>query len=203
MVSVLIIVCCAIAENANDLASLTASDNICGPRCVQWILQSYGKSADLTTLVQETQAETFREGASLAALAESLERRGVYTSSVHSEAANALLWDHPLLVHMVADEASLGHFVVLQPSNSAFGSGTVWDGLREFRKWSREDTRRHSGNVLLTSAEPIDVSKVRHRDGASVSFAKSIVVLAAGAAGLLAIRRRHRLYVICSTGELV
>jgi hypothetical protein len=53
-------------------------DRVCGPRCVQRVLEHYGYEVELIALVSEIQGADLGRGSSMAELARSLEACGVH-----------------------------------------------------------------------------------------------------------------------------
>lgn len=130
------------------------SDRVCGPRCAWLVLRYYGHDVDLMDLVREIQWPEFERGASLAAIQDSLERRGVHTSALWIAPTARLHWGHPVIMHLESNSLG-GHFVVRGPSQSP-DHDVIWttiDGSNPLPVESRRAGR--SGYVFLTSPEPI------------------------------------------------
>ena len=109
--------------------SRPAGDLVCGPRCVQYLLRHYGQEEELTELVQEIQWPDLEAGASLAAIDEVLQGRGVFTRAVRLPAAGRLKWKHPAIIHLAQSQpAEMGHYVVWLPSSTPHRAD-VWAGL--------------------------------------------------------------------------
>lgn len=57
--------------------SRAAGDLVCGPRCVQYVVQHYGGDENLTDLVREIQWPDLEAGSSFDSLKDALAKRGV------------------------------------------------------------------------------------------------------------------------------
>jgi hypothetical protein len=132
---------------------------ICGPRCVKHVLKYYGHDADLSDLVREIQWPEYQKGATMAALAKSLERRGVHVRAVVLPKAAPLEWAYPVILHFVGEP--IGHFTVLTPSN---GGVTLWINERRDESFSSGVCfKNRTEIVLLTSDHEItddDLSRI-------------------------------------------
>ncbi len=117
------------------------TDMVCGPRCVQFILEHYGIKEDLIDLVKEIQWPDFEAGASLGAIEAALRKRGIYTCALRMDPKDRLAWSAPVVLHLKGQTA-IGHFMVWWPDAAqAFG----WEEL----------AGELSGTILLTSSAPI------------------------------------------------
>ena len=147
----------------------TDGDFICGPRCVSFLLEYYGRpSPELIELVKALQWPRLEQGASLASIERELNQRGVYTFALKVGKEARIVWPEPVLVHLKGDAAG-GHYVVLLPPNKGVND-KVWVGLGGFRVGpSRDLARRRSGYLLLTSKKPIvdPMKSVASMDGLS------------------------------------
>lgn len=127
---------------------------ICGPRCVQFILQHYGIQADLIELVKEIQWPDFEAGASLAAIQDALQKRGIHACAMRIDPQSRLRWNDPVLLHLKGD-TEVGHYVIRLPSGKP-DRETLWVGLGCKEEVLPEKLSvEMSGVILLTSAEPI------------------------------------------------
>jgi ABC-type bacteriocin/lantibiotic exporter with double-glycine peptidase domain len=143
-----------IEETKNET---NVGDVICGPKCVHFLLDYYGKEQeDIIRLVREIQYPEWREGATLSKVAESLEKRGIYTFAMKIKPSARLVWKYPVIVHLSPrPNEQIGHYVVWLPE-SRDNDLRIWNGdegmqNHQERTWSKE----RSGAVLLTSPEPI------------------------------------------------
>jgi ABC-type bacteriocin/lantibiotic exporter with double-glycine peptidase domain len=132
-------------------------DTICGPKCVRFLLDYYGKEQEyIIRLVREIQYPELFEGATLSKVAEALEKRGIYTFAMKIKPSARLVWKYPVIVHLYPrSEEQIGHYVVWLP-DSQDNNVRIWNGDQgiqnhQERIWSQE----RSGAVLLTSPEPI------------------------------------------------
>jgi len=133
-------------------------DLICGPKCVQKILQIYGKEdEDIIRLVREIQWPEIRKGSTLANVAQALEKRGIHTFAMQIKPSARIVWHNPVIVYLNPKPGEeIGHFVVWLPESEEELVG-IWDtnkGVQQKneRTWSKE----RSGGLLLTSLEPIN-----------------------------------------------
>lgn len=132
------------------------ADNICGPRCVQFVLRQYGFNAELQELVREVQWPALEEGATLDSMTQALQRRGICTCVLKLDPSTRLAWRYPVIIHLRGNKGFLGHYLVLLPR-----SGTdEADEYVEFTGVSHYPSsaihERMSGVVMLTSPVPID-----------------------------------------------
>ena|GEM_PF-3531482 len=132
-------------------------DLICGPKCVQEMLRLYGKeNEDIIRLVREIQWPEVRKGATLANVAQALEKRGIHTFAMSISPSARIVWQHPVIVHLNPKPGEeMGHFVVWLPESQG-DTVRIWNmsvniQQENERLWSKE----RSGAVLLTSPEPI------------------------------------------------
>lgn len=131
---------------------------ICGPRCVKYVLDFYGKgnNEELADLVRELQWPDFNRGASLRDLGEALNRRGIYTMAVTGNRGFCVEWEHPVIVHFGEDSSNLGHFVVLLPSEDD-KRARVWSGLAGISDVPKKEiVEKSMGAILLTADHPIN-----------------------------------------------
>lgn len=140
---------------SDDTQNAVGGDNVCGPRCVQFLLRYYGKEEpELINLVRSMQWPDIEQGSTFECINNTLRKTGIYTLPVHINTDVKLCWSAPVVVHLKAQEGVPEHYVVWLPS--AGPGAEVWDGLRgagpvDEKKFA--DLR--SGNVLLTAAQPI------------------------------------------------
>ena len=100
-------------ENAN------VGDQICGPKCVCYLLDYYEKPEDIVSLIRELQWPDFRRGTSLKNLADALEKRGIFTSVLQVSPYSRIVHSEPVIVHFKPEsEGDLGHFAVWLPSSN-------------------------------------------------------------------------------------
>ncbi len=132
------------------------SDMVCGPRCVKFILRSYGQEVDLIELVKEIQWPDLEAGASLDRIERSLNVRGIYTKAVRFAPDRRLTWPHPAVLFTDEGNPPSGHYVVTSPEAESGSDDLIWAGVEGWRRgrWN-EITRGFAGVALLTSPEPI------------------------------------------------
>ncbi len=152
------LVCSGIGINADAtepaVSPRSRGDVVCGPRCVQYVLQHYGIDSDLIDLVKETQSD-FEAGASLATLDDALRRRGVFTAALKLSPNAILQWPQPVLMHLSPETEGMGHFVVWLPTTDGSRS-QVWNGLSGTQTGLESVlSKKRSGYVLLTAAAEI------------------------------------------------
>lgn len=145
------------APRGGELPSKEANNVVCGPRCVQRVLQHYGQKVELIDLVIELQGAAIDRPANLADMKSALERRGVYAMGVRVRSIDRLAsldWTGPVITHFSADG---GHFRVIFPARSDANSTCVWDGLAGATMLPIAEIATESSGVhLLTSGLPID-----------------------------------------------
>lgn len=143
---------------------ISAGDFVCGPRCLLYVLRQMGDSSDLELidLVEETQWPNLANGSSLASLAEAARLRGLRSESrfIRPRELKNIDWPYPIVLHLTGpivggsnrSDKRIGHFVVLELTESTASTATVVDGLRG-RTTLRWDTMESlaSGYVLLFS----------------------------------------------------
>ena len=147
----------ATARAEAPAARLSAdSDMVCGPRCVKFILKSYGQEADLIDLAKEIQWPDLEAGASLDRIEQSLHARGIHTKAVRFAPGRRLNWPHPAVLYTDEGNPPRGHYVVSAPDGGSESDDLIWAGVEGWRRgrWD-EITRGFSGVALLTSPNPI------------------------------------------------
>jgi len=128
-------------------------DLICGPKCVLEILRLYEKEdEDLIRLVREIQYPDVRKGATLANIAQALEKRGIHTFAMGISPTARIVWQYPVIVHLNPKPGEeIGHFVVWLPESRG-DTVQIWNMYARVqqeneRLWSTE----RSGTILLTA----------------------------------------------------
>jgi ABC-type bacteriocin/lantibiotic exporter with double-glycine peptidase domain len=169
-------------------------DRVCGPRCVQFVLQRCGKPhVDLVDLVREIQWPDIEAGASLGALGRALEARGLHTAAIKLEPEALLHWPEPAIVHVRPANSQGDHFLVWLGSPGRH-EVQVWDGLLGVRTDSlREHLATRTGPVLLVSRSSIaDPASAARMPWNTVPILLALVALLV-CAGYFArvLRRRH------------
>lgn len=135
-----------------------ANEMACGPRCLDYILRFYGKTAEFTELVEELQRGDVCRATTLLALRECLLDRGIAVEAVRCEPGDLRLfdWPEPAIMHLKGERGATGHFVVVVPSAHARGYLQVWDGIYGTGEMPAKKIEQTStGYLLLTSASPI------------------------------------------------
>ncbi len=137
-------------------SSILLDDRICGPRCVQYLLEYYElESEDLVDLVREIQWPEVEKGASLDRLEQALRDRGLSTASIRIPENATLRWHFPAVVHLEEKGASFGHFAVWLPESEG-DHVEVWSGREGLLPMRQSDfSKLFTGVALLTSREPI------------------------------------------------
>ena len=173
----------AFATEPPATRSRDASDMVCGPRCVRFILSRFGKEVDLIDLVKEMQWPNLEAGASLEQIRSSLNARGIHTEAIRFSPDRRLRWPHPVLLFEDEADRSQGHYVVLVPGDPSESDALIWGGLEGWRRGRWEEvTRGFSGVALLTSPDPIS-----NADAAVRQLPTSRLVRIAGLAAVGAI----------------
>ena len=133
-------------------------DLLCGPRCVQFLLQYYDiEEPGLQEIVRETQWPRVEAGTSLGSLKRFVESRGLHTAAVRISDVSRLSWDYPVVVHWgeATSPGAVGHFVVWLP-RSTTETMYFWNGLHGVQSLDVHQFARYaSGVVLLSSVAPI------------------------------------------------
>ena len=141
-------------------------DTVCGPRCVQAILRSYGHEADLIDLVRELHTDGVEQGTTLGQMRDTFRSRGLHAEVVHLPEGATLTWPEPAILHLKPLPASgaasaprvpppaLGHFIIhLGDTN---GTSTIHDPLTGTLHGPRAELQQQmSGDLLLVSQHPI------------------------------------------------
>ena len=137
-------------ENAN------VGDQICGPKCVCYLLDYYEKPEDIVSLIRELQWPDFRRGTSLKNLADALEKRGIFTSVLQVSPYSRIVHSEPVIVHFKPEsEGDLGHFAVWLPSSNG-KTVHYWNTDGKVSEVSERKWREKGADaVLLTSSCPI------------------------------------------------
>ena len=154
----LAVVACKFSSAADAPATKArdGSDMVCGPRCVRFLLNRYGRDVELVDLVKEIQWPDLEAGASLEQIQKCLNSRGIHTSAIRIAPDRRLRWPHPAILHIVAGDSPMGHYVVQVPGETPSSDALIWAGLEGWRRGRWEEvTRGFSGVALLTSPEPI------------------------------------------------
>ncbi len=155
---------------------------ICGPRCVQFVLDYYGHEEGVIEIVREIQWPHLSRGCSLADIEDALRKRGIHTQAIRLESRATLDWPHPVILHLSAGRNEMGHFVVWLPCSTG-GAADIWDGgLRIRQVAQRSLSEQRTGFALLTSPKPIDNADCAVES--SDSAAKIVVWLAVLCAGI-------------------
>lgn len=130
---------------------------ICGPRAAHRVLEYFGNTESLLSIVDEMQPSP-KEYVSLGDIVKCLEKRGLHVHLLRAGSAVRIDWKWPVICH-VAD-TDPGHFVVGYPL--VRGSiRHVWWGPGEIKSYS-EDTfaEQRSAYVALISPKPITENDV-------------------------------------------
>lgn len=133
------------------------NDVICGPRCVGFLLEYYGRPEPLDRLVREIQSPDFEKGATLAQVDGALRTRGIFTAPLRLAPDAVLASPYPVVIHLRQETGgpSVGHYALWLPGSNE-GECLVWSGLPGLQAGPWDKLRpRMSGVVLLTSRGPI------------------------------------------------
>jgi hypothetical protein len=140
-----------------QLISSDGGDVVCGPRCLQYVLDYYDApgSNDLLALIKEVQWPHIESGASVAAISRVLTDRGIDSTAIELAPSDLvdIVWPHPVILHFKPHPNSnheLGHFVIWLPVQSPVRTH-VWNGLSASEYVSSSELQnRLSGIALLT-----------------------------------------------------
>ncbi len=154
-------------------------DTVCGPRCVQAILRSYGHEAELIDLVRELHTDGVEKGTTLGQMRDAVRSRGLHAEVVHLPEGATLTWSEPAILHLKPrgtgvppvspgtdtgarrpshapriPPPALGHFIIhLGDTN---GTSTIHDPLTGTLHGPRAELQQQmSGDLLLISQHPI------------------------------------------------
>ena len=121
------------SQAITDGTAQNVGDIICGPRCLKFLLEYYqkDKKVELIDLVKEVQWPAIESGASLKALKQSLESRGIYTRIVKASFDSEFQKNFPVIVHL-SRQGELGHYIIQLPQ-SVEGRQVFWVGLDGFK----------------------------------------------------------------------
>ena len=146
-----------IGKRAEEHPPLPELDVFCGPRCVDFVLQYYGKTEIFSDLVREIQWPDVERGCSMDAMKTSLERRHVHTLALRRLPGTILNWNRPVIVHLHRNgDPTLGHYVVWLPSSTA-RTIRIWNGIHGLQEVPIDEfLSEMSGVVLLTSLTPVE-----------------------------------------------
>ena len=133
-------------------------DTVCGPRCVQALLRSYGQEVELIDLVRELHTDGVEKGTTLGQLRDALTQRGLHAAVVHLPAEATLTWPEPAIVHLKPlGKQTMGHFIVYLGEDH--GTATIHDPLTGTLHGPRAELQQTmSGDLLLVSKSPITPS---------------------------------------------
>ena len=155
-----------IGEEPESSTGKVYRDNVCGPRAVLHVLRHYGQDASLFDLVKECQWPDFEKGSSMDSLAKALEKRGIYTASLHLKDGlkSDLVWPGPMIATLSTGNMPF-HYTTL--INASDGTLNCIEDFPIF--FSRHHTEYKSYiYLLLTSNKPISQSDIgiliQHQD---------------------------------------
>lgn len=129
---------------------------LCGPVCVQFILEYFGIHENLVAVAAETAANDVT-GSSLANLQRAIERHGLHTYAISINDDLDLRWSGPAIVHF-SPAADLGHFVVQLPSDAG-GDCSIVDHQGIHNCTPSALAKMRSGAVLLVSDKRISMQQ--------------------------------------------
>lgn len=129
--------------------------SVCGPRCVQAILEHYGQHVELVPLIGEMQGGLPEQGCSLRDVQDALERRHIYCLALQTDALSFPEWPNPVIVHYKQD-----HFAILEETNGVYAK--TRDGVDMEPAWQLipKVMLKQSGALLLTSDSPIQTGRL-------------------------------------------
>lgn len=184
------------STNSNQRNGKVYRDKVCGSRSVVCVLRHFGQDADLAEIIKECQWPDYEKGASVFALSQALQKRGIY--SVVLELSNGLksgfVWPEPIIATISTSESTL-HFTTLLPNPD--GSWRYSEDFSFFVSGSHDDPSSYK-HLLLTSSVPISQDSIRiaieslNRGGASSVIAIVAICFTILAAFLLVLKTKHR-----------
>ncbi len=143
-------------------------DKVCGPRCVQALLRSYGHDVELIDLVRELHTDGVEKGTTLGQMRDALRQRGLHAEVVQLPEGATLTWAEPAILHLkpLLPQASgaasaprvppstMGHFIIHLSADD--GTAKIHDPLTGTLHGPRDELRQQmSGDLLLVSQHPI------------------------------------------------
>jgi len=139
-----------------------ARDVYCGARAVQFVFTFFDRSYDddLYKLAHTLDFDNLEGSVPISSLKNALERNGIFAEAVRVPPTllPQLRWKFPIILHLRYDDlgAAIGHYIVWLPTSNSHELH-IWDGLNG-EQVADFDTMmvKMSGNLLLTSSEPID-----------------------------------------------
>ena len=164
-------------------------DTVCGPRCVQALLRSYGHDVELIDLVRELHTDGVEQGTTLGQMRDALRSRGLHAEVVHLPEGATLTWPEPAILRLkpLPTQASraasapgvppqpLGHFLIHLGDNA--GTATIHDPLTgTLHGPSAELRSQMSGDLLLVSQNPIPPA-TEFAEAARHPWPPSVIVL--------------------------
>lgn len=140
------------------------ADNICGPRCVSFLLNHFGRPTDVLQLVTEIQHGNPARGSSLSDLTSALKHHGLHCLPVQIPAGNSFRCCFPSIVHLEPHhDQSLGHFVIQMPAARTTASIRMWKGLSGFFEGPDDAfPEARSGAILVVADRPISIDSDLH-----------------------------------------
>lgn len=137
-------------------------DNVCGPRCVWFLLNWFDRDCELVDVIRETQWPDVEKGTNLAKLKAALEGRGLIAVGIEMQRPALLASHYPGIVHLKADGQTLGHFIVIPPHETDVGDLlTVWDGLSGWRQVDRSSIENRMSPIeLFVAPGPVEVQTI-------------------------------------------
>lgn len=152
------------ADESRYLAMLN-----CGPRCVYFVQQSFGKEQSLISVIDSMKSSATTSGHSVGSVCDQLKSHQIFCVAVKSPTGNLIEWPHPMIAMVKLDGQINNHFVVILPETTndivfywdgQFGYGTTT--VRNFKK-------RFQGVLILTSDKEIDLEMLNVRLASSSS----------------------------------
>ena len=130
---------------------------LCGPKCINYIMEHYGKHA-LDPLEMTTHLEDFdnERGTTMRSIALFLEQHGLKTRLIYIGRQSRIDWPNPVVVHLETSN-NQKHFVTRIPDDSLSNECvSFFDGVSRIRRLPIAEWRElRSGYALLTSTAPI------------------------------------------------
>ena len=127
-------------------------EQICGPRCVEYILNAYDRPTELTDLIYAMQGGQADRMVSAAMIAKTLENKGIHTRILKLDPPSIPDWPHPTVLHLINASGS-GHFVISVPGDAGHAV-MFWDGGTFHEELPEPQRNGLTGVVVLTSPEP-------------------------------------------------
>jgi ABC-type bacteriocin/lantibiotic exporter with double-glycine peptidase domain len=182
---------CLLTLPVNQQATIS-SDNACGPRSIQFLLQYYQQPpSSIFTIVRECELN-LEKGMSLSQMCKELQRRNIAARAVELPRGALIASPSPsiLLLPPSDKRTEIGHYVVLLPQTASNGMVLTWWGLEGYRWIHPEElVGMKCGHVVITAQDELRLSEARL---ARFDLSPALVVIFASGLFLISAVAGHR-----------